>query len=211
MWIQTFHKTPYVSPVDGQTLHFFYHGWKLVFRALVLLCVFFRNPYISPAKMQFKLKCNTLSIQFLPQFTQMTTENDMHGGWVQSNHSLLLFLFPKDNKTISRKHTVNLLCLPNLLFQVYEHKSSITSGDFLRSTGLGACVQNDKPDANNPQGGSQRAREASLALRLLPGTGLSTSLCSILLFSLYTLWCLKISKPKTWILFCLQECFWEMQ
>lgn len=196
MWIHTFHKTPYVSPVTGQALHFFYHGWKLVFRAPVLLCIFFRNLHIPPAKLQFKLKCNTLSIQFLPQFTQMTIENDMHGGWVQSNHVLLLFLFLKDNKTLSRKLTVNLLCLLNLLLQVYEHKSAIISGNFLRSAGLGACVQNYKPDANNPQGGSQRAREASLTLRLLPGTSLSTSLCSVLLFSLYTLWCLKISKPK---------------
>lgn len=115
---------------------------------------------------------------------------------MQSNHVLLLFLFLKDNNTLSRKHTMNLLCLLNLLLQVYEHKSAIISGNFLRSEGLGACVQNYKSDANKAQGGSQRAREASLTLRFLPGNSLSTSLCSLLLFSLFTLWCLKKSEPK---------------
>lgn len=124
------------------------------------------------------------------------TENDMHGGWLWSNHVLLLFLFLKDNNALSRKPTGNLLCLLNLLLQVYEHKSAIISGYFLRTAGLGARVQNHKADANKPRGGSQRAREASLTLRLLPGNSLSTPLCSVLLFSLFTPWCLKKSKPK---------------
>lgn len=82
----------------------------------------------------------------------------------------------------------------NLFIKGYDHKSAIISGNFLTTAGLGACVQNCKADANKPQGGSQRAREASLILWLLPDNGLSTSmfiLCSVLLFSSFTLWCLK--------------------
>lgn len=54
-------------------------------------------------------------------------ENDIHGGWLQSNRVLLLFLFLKDNNTLSREHTVNLLCPLTLLLQVCDHKSAIIS------------------------------------------------------------------------------------
>lgn len=87
----------------------------------------------------------------------------------------------------------------NLFIKGYDDKSAIISGNFLTTAGLGACVQNCTADANKPQVGSQKAREASFILWLLPDNGLSTSmfiLCSVLLFSLFTLWCLKKNQPK---------------
>jgi len=52
----------------------------------------------------------------------------------------------------------------NLFIKAYDQKSAIIGGSFMRIAGLGACVQNLKTDANKPQGGSQRAKEASLIL-----------------------------------------------
>lgn len=80
----------------------------------------------------------------------------------------------------------------SLFIKGYGHKSAIISGNFLGTVGLEACVHSLKADASKSQDGSQRAREPSLMLWLLPGNSQSTSafiLCAVLL--LFTLWCFK--------------------